>query len=526
MAAPSLGEILSVRPEPNVATGTPAVVIDNSRTVDLLNQNARFKAQNDWNKYLNFQNNFKESLKDLSTIQGLETLSEDKPALKQKATEIYDVILKNPDAFSGKNPQAYAQIEKAVGELYATSTASKQDNAYDLAHREYINRNPELNTDENKSTIDSFRKAPLGKRTPYLLNMPTIFDTGKYSQDALVNSTTPFAGQPQLVGANGEPGDQFIREFSGKKLSKNQFLDYWNGGLDIQTDKFGHSIKGAVVDMFKQLPSQQQSQYKDYKDWWAKQGEAKFNSLPGEPDANGIKTIIEKDDYQANPNYVNPQELALKKATVAQGWARIGLDKAKLDKENDADVVGADSVIREAVSIIDKGSPVTVEDYDGKGGKKQMVEVAEPTLLQTFGNIDKDGKTTNVPDVVQYDKDKGQLNLIYYQKDENGSIKKVNGKRQVVDRKPLDERTWLKTIAKRSNPNKDLGTVNSLVDQVLTKSGNSLFKVSELYKGNTPEAVEVTLTGDENPSTLQVDKVYILDGKKVKWNGKQLVKQK
>lgn len=516
MATPSLGELsnlgqpVRVNPEP--------YIIDTKSTIDVLNNAANQKAQYDWKKYLNFQDNLKEAYKNLDDTSALKAAQEDRPMLQQEMGKVFSEIADNPEAFSGKNPQLYGQIQSKLSKLKSTATQSAQDKLFDDVHRSYLAQKPELNTDENAALVQGYLKKPLGQREAYTLSMPTIFDPNAYAADLIKQEsvTSKFANPDEVT-----PDNQFIKTGEEGTISKrDSFLNLWDNGYGNQKDKYGHSIQKAINERYNMLPPEIKKQYPTEKDFFHHMGELYFNSN------KDLINVTKGSELKANTNYVNPQELALKRATVAQGWARLNLDKAKLDKENDADVVGADSVLREATSIIDKGTEVTVQDFDGKGGTKKVVEIAEPTLLQTFGTIDKDGTTTNVPDVVQYDKDKGQLNLVYYQKDIDGTIKKVNGKRQVVDRKPLDERTWLKTIAKRSNPNKDIGTVNSLVDQVLTKSGNSLFKVSELYKGNTPEAAEVTLTGNENPSTLEVGKVYVLDGAKVKWNGKQLVKQK
>ena len=474
---PSLGELsnlgqpVRVNPEP--------YIIDTKSTIDVLNNAANQKAQYDWKKYLNFQDNLKEAYKNLDDTSALKAAQEDRPFLQQEMGKVFSEIADNPEAFSGKNPQLYGQIQSKLSKLKSTATQSAQDKLFDDAHRNYLAQNPELNTDENAALVQGYLKKPLGQREAYTLSLPTLFNADELSGRIIADPsvTSKFATDDELT-----PDNQFIKSGQKGTISKRDaFLSKWDNSLDNAKDKFNHSIKKAITERYNMLPKDIKSQYPTVKDFFHHMGELQFNS------DKDLISITEGGELKANSNYVNPQELALKKATVSQGWARIGLDKAKLDKENDADVVGADSVLREAVSIIDKGTPVTVQDFDGKGGIKQVVEIADPTLLQTFGNIDKDGKTTNVPDVVQYDKDKGQLNLVYYQKDENGAIKKVNGKRQVVDRKPLDERTWLKILAKRSNPNKDIGTVNSLVDQVLTKSGNSLFKVSELYKGNTQQ---------------------------------------
>lgn len=98
-----------------------------------------------------------------------------------------------------------------------------------------------------------------------------------------------------------------------------------------------------------------------------------------------------------------------------------------------------------------------------------------------------------MPDVINYDKDKNQAILIYYEKEKAiaeslGEPKKTaSGKRIVEKEVPVDQRTWLKHIAKRSFPNKDIGKINTIVDDVLEKNDNSLYKIAKNSSG-VPEA--------------------------------------
>lgn len=528
MAEPSLSEITNFRVDPDLGGSSPRVIIDNAEMIRNLNQTAQYQSENSWRKYNQFQQSLSDIYKNLNDTAGLETMTQDQPILKKEMADIFEEINKDPKSAlaGGKN---YNEIQQRLVQLKQNASTSKKDYLFDQAHREFLSRNPELNTEQNNNKFDQFGKLPLGQRKPFTLDMPVIFDVGSYTK-GITDSATQKYNQDAVYSEN----DPFIKTFdTGTKINKDDFLKRWLIGYDLQTDKNNQPIKSAQQQTFKNLPPDVQDMYNKkaangdgVREFFKETGEREFDAL-GKPDANGNIIIPGEAKVTSNPNYLDKENLALKKADIAQGWARLGLEKAKIDKADNEDVVSADNTLREAISIIDKGTPIVIENFDGKrGNNKKMVQIAEPTLLQTFGNIDKDGKTTNVPNEVFYDKGKGQLNLTYYKKDDNGNIALKDGKKVVDHVTPLDERTWLKTMAKRSNPNKDIGTVNSIVDEVLTKSGNSLFKVSEFYKGNTQQAAEITLTGNENPSTLQPDKVYILDGVKVKWNGKNLVKQK
>jgi len=180
------------------------------------------------------------------------------------------------------------------------------------------------------------------------------------------------------------------------------------------------------------------------------------------------------------------------KAREANDRNRLGLDWTKFNYAKDEDKYGASSVLNEAKDIIDKG--VETDVYNKSTGKvEKHLRVGDPTLLKTFGTIDKDGNVTNVPDYLEYNKDKDQITIGYYAPQRAGQPGK-NIEREVS----LDQRTWLKEIAKRSFPNKDLGTVNTLVDDILNKNSNSLYKLTQSGKGtNTlvfPDGSQIDLS--------------------------------
>lgn len=173
------------------------------------------------------------------------------------------------------------------------------------------------------------------------------------------------------------------------------------------------------------------------------------------------------------------------KGKLAVEWGRLGLDRDKFNATNKEDFASAASVINEATSIINKGEPVTVE---GGGKTSSTIRISDPTLLNTFGNVDKNGTVTNVPDAINYDKEKNQAVLIYYDKEKAiaeklGETKKTASGKNIVEKEiPIDQRTWLKHITKRSHPNKDIGNINTQVDVILEKNGNSLYSIAEKQK--------------------------------------------
>jgi len=480
-AEPSLGEILNAGASADAekASGTPATVIDNSGLVKQLNENARFKAENDWRKYNTFLTNLKESYKDLGDISGMEIATQDRDALKQQTADIFKDIADNPRAFFGG--QKLGEIQAKIAGLRSAATESKLNRVYDFAHREYMNRNPELNTPENQKTINEYWKQPLGKRNPYMLNMPPIFDAQELMKGILASPTVQqkFA-KSTLTNAAGEPGNEFIREVEGTKYSKDAFMKSWMGALSLQKDKYGHSIKGAVDQQFNQLSDEQKKQFGSVENYFRTLGEMAFNS------DKDIQQIT-KDQIKANPNLYKAEELKLKKEGVQQRWAMYGLAKRKLEDAEDVDLFGADAVIDDALAKISKGTPIT--EVQKGGGTKDFVEIADPDLIKQYSSIDKDGKTTKTPDVIRYDKDKDQLSLVYFQKTPTtklgtgGDIVVKNGKRMVSETIPIDSRTWLKNTTKNMFPNKDIGKVNKLIDDALTHNKGGLYEILQKKEG-------------------------------------------
>ena len=461
MAEPTYSEIVNTPVNPTTGSGTAAVVIDNSDEIARLNQQAQYKAESDWRKYNMFLHNFKDLAKDANTIAALPVATTDRPILQKQMIDIMGEISKNPaSALGGKG---MFDIQQKLQKLTSDAHESKANNAFDLAHRQFILAHPDFNTDDNKSTIESYLKdKPLGSREPYMLDATPKFDLGKFVQTGyeLPGVKSPYAN------AGVTPDGQNIFEDTGEVWNPEPFNKYFTGGLQRP------DIRKAAQNLYNQLPPEKKKAYE--------QGEG----VPLEKFWDDIKktytppegTYIKKRDLKGNPNYLEKEKLAQKaandRAEMGLKWANYNLEKSKVSGAGKEDFVNAKSVLDEAVSIIQKGEEFPVEIGGGK--TETRLRISDPTLLNTFGNIDKEGKVTNIPDVIEYDKNKDQAKLVYYDKEKTAS-----GKNVIVKEVPLDQRTWLKHIAKRSFPNKDIGKVNSLVEDVLNQNENSLYKISQ-----------------------------------------------
>ena len=178
-------------------------------------------------------------------------------------------------------------------------------------------------------------------------------------------------------------------------------------------------------------------------------------------------------------------EKKIQQTDNALQWANYGLSRERLAKADNEDLLGAESVINEVSDVINSGTPTRVENYLGTGKTKIIVEISEPNLLKEFATIDKDGKTTKTPDVVQFDKEKNQLNLVYFAKKLSPT-----GKRQIEESISLAPTQWMGQIVRRKYPNKDIGGINTIVDEVYNKNGRDLFKLSQKVGGKNTTTIE------------------------------------
>lgn len=486
---PSLSEISNMRVDPELGGGSPVPVIDNSKTVENLNQAARFHAENQWRKYNQFLQNKKDLFQNISDIQGLETLPEDKEYLHKQAGDILSEILKNPSVIAGG--KGYSDVQAKIAKFKSDAMASKASALDEKANKMFLDRNPDLYTDENVKAIEANKKLPIEQRKSVLLKMPTILDEKTLFESALKNSTNPFS---EVTDANGKKGEGYIQ--TGVEVNPKALQEQMNLSLEGQKDKYGHSIKNAVETNFKQLPEDVQKQYEEKAKqnktdplteyWKYKTGQYLKAYAPEgsyELTPNGNYRFIKS--IKADPSYLNAEKLNLERQKLAEkaaydrqriaiGLGNLGISREKLNKTNAEDQDGAATVINEAVNTIKNGTPITV--VDAKGNKHQEIRISDPALLKTFEGMN-GSNTKEVPNAMRYNPKTNQITLIYAKRNVTGGYGEMSNTHEKEI--PLDERTWLKNITKRSFPNKDIGGINSLIETVLQKNNGSLYEVSQ-----------------------------------------------
>jgi len=485
MADVTLSELTNINPEvPNPP------VIDNSHVVNELNQNGRFQAENTWRKYNSFLENKKDLFKNIGDIQNLDTLAEDNPVLKKQAADVLADILKDPSAVMGG--RGYDEIQGKIAKYRSDAMASKQANLDLKANKMFLDRNPELYTDENKAAIQSEIAKPINARKSVMLQMPTILDT-KNVFEGLVKDATHDYSEP--ITKDGVP---YIS--SGKEINPNAIENAWNliakGG---QTDKFGHDELGAVKYNFSKLPDNEKQKYQALSEQAKQGGEA--NATPEEmywkdyghkyldayfPQGSYTKTqegnLRFAHSLAKDPYYLGEKELAEKtqndKMNRAIEWAKLGLEREKLNKSDKEDLDSADSTINTVTGAINNGQEKVIHST-ADNTNMSVIRVSDPFVLQRFATLDKEGKVINSPDAIDFVKGTNQVLLRF------DDPKKPTGKDGVhhfIKTIPMDQRVWLKIEAAASNPNKDIGGVNRFIEKALKANNNSIYDISQKVK--------------------------------------------
>lgn len=470
MAEPSLTELASAGQS---VEAIPTIAVNNQQEmVRTLNQQAQFKAQNDWNKYLNFQKNLGDFYSNVAEVEKLEVMDEDRAELQKDTTELLKMALENPGAFSGRNPEIFGKLQSMYGGVLSKATESKQNNLFDKANRQYIAQNNELNTDENKAIIDQNKAKPLGSRSTYSLNMPTLFDAEALSKGLMESPQV----KQSFAKSEVTPDEKFIKETTGTKYDRNAFLSGWSNALNAKDDKYGHSVKKWAEDRFKQLPADVHTKIGSVEKFWDKLGEMSFAS------GKDIEQIT-KEDLQANANYLKKDKLDLDKLELNEkirhdkaieglGWEKLKFDNADDDEQAKGVIIEIDRAIADATRPENLKFVV-----DPNGNRQQYGTMSDPELLKKYANIDKDGKTTNAPDDELIDRTSGQILLAYYKRDDNDEIVKDKQGAKVIERSvPINTSTWVSSVVGRNESTKNKGKVNNNVQKFYDNLGG-------IYKG-------------------------------------------
>lgn len=283
-------------------------------------------------------------------------------------------------------------------------------------------------------------------------NEKGVFDEIGFENDNASNTTV----------MNAYNGLKRLNDYSRDKFENGAIYDSQGLSVKLPTSFNKNNFKAGFIDFAKGVKPNQLVLA------------GMFAEYPGDE----FKPVVSETD-----NARQNEELRLR-------WANFGLEKAKLNKADNEDLLAADGVLREITDIINKGdSPENqVDVIDGNTGKKKRVfTIGDPTILQKFGNVDKDGTTTNVPDEARYNPKTNEIDLVYYQKDDEGNPKGTQtGGHFIKEQKTLNSRTWANMVTQRTFVGQDKGKVNEIIQSVITKNGGDLYKIAKGLSG-TPQ---------------------------------------
>lgn len=198
---------------------------------------------------------------------------------------------------------------------------------------------------------------------------------------------------------------------------------------------------------------------------------------------------------------------AIQREGLKVQWGNLGLEREKMNKASSQDLLAADGVLREITDIVNKGDlPANqVDVVDSNTGRtKRVFKIGDPNILQKFGNIDKDGTTTNIPDEARYNPKTNEIDLVYFQRDEDGKVLPTQtGGSYIKESKTLNSRTWANLVTQRTFSGQDRGAVNEIIQSVITKNGGDLYKISKLLNSGTiaPETTTTTTTSTSSSSS-------------------------
>lgn len=460
------------------------------------------------------------------------SIQKDAKHLQQRYDRLISYVKQNPGALQFKNRDQWIEYQRMKNELANDIRGAKTRNVMNIAREREIGDQKDedikafMRSNLDKEIADTDIRTPIKVSQEYDLTIPK-FEENK-GQSILVNRRLP----NEIFQDDYEIFDAAEADRTGAAMALDVAFDTGTttGNLkdkifkkNIYTsmrDRLNEAIKSAELEVTEQDPAKKQEQIKAklastgilknmvniFEDYNRYVGDVQKRFQNQELSGNGVNP----DSY--NPinwaDGVSDVELAkavqylnwkgdkketkiiqtneaIEKARLAAEWARIGVAEAQLNKSSTEDLISATAVIREAADVLNSGQPFDIKE----GGKTRRISrITDPNLLKEFGTIDKDNNVTNVPDDVYYDKPNNKLKLVYYMRDDEGKIittKKEGG--TAVDRQvDLVATQWLGQIAKRKNPNKDIGGVNALIETFFNTKGvdRKLENLSLIYGTN------------------------------------------
>jgi len=337
MSEPTLSELANIPSD--AALGT-AGMTDYVPQMHQVNQQifeaAKFKASMDRQKYNQALQNFKDIVKDGSEIAKMDIAAPDREYLQGQLANIFSEIEKNPkSALAGNGMFA---INEKLQKLASDATQSKQDNYFDKYHRAFLDRVPDMKTDENKAKVETFLPTQkLGERQPYMLDAPIPeFDGQALFSGLLKNSTRPFAeNRLNPTDAEGNKLNGYIQTETGEEVSPKTLKGLWDLALN-EHPAYAKSVKKR----YDNLPPEIKKQYDAiggvpafFSDLGKSYLQAQFPEGTYEKTKDGNYRFNKKSELKPDPNYLAAQRLAeeIKQHKAQNGLAWYNAETARIN---------------------------------------------------------------------------------------------------------------------------------------------------------------------------------------------------
>lgn len=423
MAEPSLSELYSYTPRPELATGDRDVVPDNRAAIEdaigLAQENNKAIQQ----RYALFQKAYADRLK-AGQVDYTGVNPNHIPALKEKAAKVFQVLYKNPAALAGINvdPRVEAEFAAAKDDLEASIAASKKQYNYAEGQNAFMHREPEMLTDSNKKKINRAFTAPLGEFVPEALDLPTVID---YNALAKSFSAASKIGkpifEPEYVPKRNESGalmpivenGQVKVDANGQPVYQQDYSGFYKSGIAKETDfdkymqnalstydsnqpigKFNQPIQESVGKTYQGLPENYKIAIEDLSKkagmsperyFYEQTIKSKYNK---DTDLSGVKEVPDQ-LYKQGQQLRN--DLLKMKTKYGYDW---NLAKLKLENQKDLELWKEKNGLRD----VDKGGEALndivvsmVGDALSKGVKNRV------KLINPDGSVEKDWFQMEVP---------------------------------------------------------------------------------------------------------------------------------
>lgn len=556
-----INQFQSIRGDVSAGGGSSGVINIDTKPLDLLGQYTFLFNREQWKQNeIEGQRKAKE-MADIAAYD-LNAIPEESKVLRQKYNELYDYVRNNPTVLDYKNNElGWLEYNKKKNDFENILSSAKQRNVVyakrqsdiaantSVAEKQRLER--ELMNDVKRTNINvplpftqEYDVKPVDvKAVPSVkfdvsIKDGNFVDTRKFTipdmaavnaqasaieLDLLKDAATPTTAQEQ---------SQYDARVSSKRLEPVETSKEINKAIALlPKDENGVTdFSKAPTVLLKAI--EQAKNYNDYVNGMREDlktgkykdklgtitfaqnrglDEADFQPInfndgisPGELIKMRILSVSPAPSYETKIDQTNE---AFNQQQLGLQWERLGLDKARLAKSDNQDLLAADGVLREITDIINKGDMTAnqVDVVDSNTGRtKRVFKIGDPNILQKFGNIDKDGTTTNVPDEARYNPATNEIDLVYFQRDDEGVIKPTKtGGSYIKESKTLNSRTWANLVSQRTFSGQDRGAVNEIIQSVITKNGGDLYKIAKALNGGTiaPETTTTTSSSSSSSSS-------------------------